>query len=191
MYRLLFGLCVCLALCACGRSTPTSYYMLESAAEAGASGDLPKTSLRVAPVSLPQYLNHTGLVRPGAQTVHLTVDDSHQWAEPLSEGIRRVVQAELAGPLRQMGVHVQANADDSDSDYTLFVHVERLDTGKGGEVVLVAQWRCEQGRKVLAQGVFSGSGKIPGETAVALVQAQSSLVRQMAQWILEHLPKLG
>ena len=184
----LLALCVCFALCACGRSTPTRYYVLESAAQNLPSGDMPATSLRVAVVSVPQYLDRTSLVQRGAQTGSLNVDDTQQWAEPLAEGVRRVVQEALAGPLRQKGVHVLANADDSDSDYTLYLHVERLEAFSTDTARLTAQWRCEKNHRVVAQGVFSASENLAsGADTAALVQAHSSLVRQMASWILEHL----
>lgn len=184
---LLLVLCVCFALCACGRSTPTRYYVLESAAQPAASGDMPATRLRVAPVSVPHYLDRTSLVQRGTQAGSLDVDDTQQWAEPLAEGVRRVVQEELAGPLRQKGVHVLANADDSDSNYMLFIHVERLEAFSADTARLTAQWRCEKNRRIVAQGVFSASEKLAGEGTPALVQAQSSLVRQLATWILGHL----
>lgn len=187
----LLALCVCLTLCACGRSTPTRYYVLESAAPEVASGDMPATSLRVAAVSVPQYLDRTSLVQRGAQAGSLNVDDTQQWAEPLAEGVRRVVQEALAAPLRQKGVHVLANADDSDSDYVLFIHVERLEAFSADTARLAAQWRCEKNRRIVGQGVFSASEKMAGEGTSALVQAHSALVRQMAAWILERLPVSG
>ena len=180
-----------LVLCACGRSAPTSYYVLESAAPEMASGPLPSTSLRVAPVTVPQYHEKVGLIRNGSTPVSISVSDTQQWAESLPEGIRRVVQAEMAEPLRQKKIHVLANADESDSDYSLFIHVERLDFVGADTVRLTAQWRCEKANRILAQGVFSDSEKVRDDSAQAQVQAQSALVRRMAAWILEQLPKLG
>ena len=187
----LAGLCICLVLCACGRSIPTSYYILESASSAMESGDMPKTSLRVAPVSVPAYLDRTGLVRHGDGAGNLTVEENHQWAEPLAEGIRRVLQEELAAPLRSRGVHVLANADDSDSDTILHVHVERLDAAKPGMVRMVAQWRCDKNGRSVAQGVFAENCVVSGSGMTPLVEAQGTLVRQLAAWILDHLPRLA
>lgn len=202
---LLTMLFAAIALCACGRSTPTNYYVLESTAPDMASGPLPSTSLRVAPVTVPQYADKTNLVRQGVaqqganagangSAVSISLDDTQQWAETLPEGIRRVVQAELAEPLRQKKVHALANADESDSDYTLFIHVERLDSVANAAqhtARLTAQWRCEKDRRVLAQGVFSDSETMQNDAPQTLVQAQSALVRRMAAWILEQLPKLA
>ncbi len=215
----LITLCCCVALCCglsagCGRSTPTTYYVLESTAPDMASGPLPTTSLRVAPVTVPQYADKSSLVRQGGaqagpnaggahdSSVSISLDDTQQWAETLPEGIRRVVQAELAGPLRQKKVHVLANADESDSDYTLFIHVERVDVqkaaGAGANAAdmgaatarLSAQWRCEKDRRVVAQGVFSDSEAMKDAAPQTQVRAQSALVRRMAAWILGQLPQL-
>ena len=188
---LLSCLCVCVAFCACGRSMPTHYYILESSGTTMTSGGLPTTSLRVAPVSVPQYLDRTGIVRHGVQPENLTVEETYQWAEPLAEGIRRVVQEELAGLLRGKGVHVLANADDSDSTYTLFIHVERLEAVQPGSVRLMAQWRCDRNAHTKAQGFFAEDCTVEGEGITAQVQAQSVLVRHLAAWIESQLPNLA
>lgn len=183
--------CLCILLCACSRSTPTYYYVLESSESDSASGPLPATSLRVAPVTVPHYLDRNSLIRNGGSPASLDLSDSHQWAEPPADGIRRVIQAEIAGPLRKRQIHVQANADDSESDYTLFVHVENFASQNPGTVRLTATWRCEKGRKVIAQGLFNASEVLADETVPALVRAQSSLVRQMASWMLDQMPDLA
>lgn len=186
---LILGLC--LVLCACSRSTPTFYYVLESSESSSASGPLPATSLRVAPVTVPHYLDRNSLIRHGSSHVSLDLSDTHQWAEPPADGIRRVIQAEIAGPLRQRQINVRANADDSDSDYHLFVHVENFAVQNPGTVRLTASWRCEKDRRVIAQGLFNASESLADETVPTLVRAQSSLVRQLANWLLKQMPDLG
>lgn len=189
---LFFALCLaCLSLSACSRSTPTSYYVLESAESDSASGPLPSTSLRVAPVTVPHYLDRNGLIRNGGSPVSIDLSDTHQWAEPPAEGIRRVIQAEMAGPMLQRQIHVQANADDSESDYNLFVHVENFAVQNPGNVRLTATWRCDKGRRTIAQGLFNASENLADDTVQTMVKAQSSLVRQLARWILGQMPRAG
>ena len=66
MHRLLTLLAVLglalLALAGCGRSTPTNYYLLESGMTPVTADDLPPTTLRVAMVEVPNYLNRNNIV---------------------------------------------------------------------------------------------------------------------------------
>lgn len=82
-----------LLLAACG-STPTSnYYMLTARDAQAPTGDSP--SLGIGPVRIPEYLNRTNLVyqRDGNR---LEIADYERWAEPLEEGIVRVLGFNLA-----------------------------------------------------------------------------------------------
>lgn len=58
-------------LAACARSTPTNFYLLESRLTPVSTDSLPAKSLRVAAVSVPEYLEREGIVsRVGESTQH-------------------------------------------------------------------------------------------------------------------------
>ena len=50
-------------MAACSRSTPTNYYLLESRLTPVSAESLPGKSLRVAPVTVPEYLDRGGIAR--------------------------------------------------------------------------------------------------------------------------------
>lgn len=100
MSRHIFLLAALLTLLtACGRSTPTNYYLLESSLGPVQADGLPAKSLRVAQVSVPEYLDRSGIVSRVDGQTQLIVAQFHAWAEPVSNGVRRVIQEVLTPPL--------------------------------------------------------------------------------------------
>ena len=96
MSRRIFLLAALLTLLtACGRSTPTNYYLLESSLGPVQADGLPAKSLRVAQVSVPEYLDRSGIVSRVDGQTQLIVAQFHAWAEPVSNGVRRVTQEVL------------------------------------------------------------------------------------------------
>ena len=94
---IIFFLTACINL-GTGRSPATNLYMLttelsEQAAPATAS--LPAGfSIGVGPVRVPRYLSLPMLVTRTGRN-EMQSDEFHQWAEPLSENIARVMSADL------------------------------------------------------------------------------------------------
>src|SRR5262245_61061596 len=106
LVRRLLGLAVSLGLAACAVSDPTQFYTLRqdaarsaasrtsaspqgNAAEGGAAG------IGVGPVILPGYLARNQIVtRTGTDQVELSM--FHQWAEPLEDGISRILAEEIS-----------------------------------------------------------------------------------------------
>ena len=62
---LLLSLALLVLLCGCGRSTPTRYYLLESALGPVKADSLPSKSLRVAQVTVPDYQLSLAIGREG------------------------------------------------------------------------------------------------------------------------------
>ena len=118
---LLLSLALLVLLCGCGRSTPTRYYLLESALGPVKADSLPSKTLRVAQVTVPDYLDRNSIVsRVNGQT-ELIVSQFHAWAEPVGHGVRRVVQEVLTAPMLAAGFNVLAAGDDTRADYVLLV----------------------------------------------------------------------
>ncbi len=66
-------------LAACARSTPTNFYLLESRLTPVSTDSLPAKSLRVAPVSVPEYLDREGIVSRVGES-----RPSRPWAEAVT-----------------------------------------------------------------------------------------------------------
>lgn len=182
---LLFCLCA-LSLAGCGQSAPTRYYVLDSGRPGLAAASLPAAGLRIAHVGIPGYLDRQGVVSRHDGDPRLEVNTFDIWAEPLDQGIRRVLREVLSPDLLGKGIAVQST-DDAGWQMALLVDVLRLDGAPGETVSLEARWTLLDGNdKVLARGSFADSADCPaaqpGSAATGkLVATQSLLVQRLAQ----------
>ena len=124
---------LCLLAClltACGKSAPTYYYLLESGEKPFAAPSLPATSLRIAHVGIPGYLDRQGVVSRREGDPLLNVNNFDIWAEPLDQGIRRVLREVLSPSLLAGDIAVQTT-DDAGWKAALLVDILRLDGAPG------------------------------------------------------------
>ncbi|HJA79308.1 MAG TPA: PqiC family protein [Candidatus Desulfovibrio intestinavium] len=178
--------CLALTLAACGQSAPTRYYVLDSGRPGLAAASLPTAGLRIAHVGIPGYLDRQGVVSRRDGDPLLEVNNFDIWAEPLDQGIRRVLREVLSPDLLGEGIAVQNN-DDSGWLMALVVDVLRLDGAPGEAVHLEARWSLLDSKDhVLARGSFADSADCPaaqpGAAATGkLVASQSLLVQRLGQ----------
>lgn len=178
-------------LAACGRSTPTSYYLLESRLTPVSADSLPSKSLRVAPVNVPEYLDRDGIVSRMGESTQLIVAQFHNWGEPLSHGVRRVTREVLTRPMLQSGVNVLPAGDESTADYVLYLDIQRLDGNFDQKAVLDVRWTLRNKfNDVLARGIFVDEETVTGKGYDVLTAAESRLVQKMAEHLAQRLPGL-
>ena len=132
------GLVLCLA--ACGSSPPNQYYRLTPHANPNAAGATP--SLGVGPVNIPDYLRRSGMVY-GGDGNQLLISEQQRWAEPLDEGIERVVGLNLAQLLQTDNLRLFPWQLNDIPEYAVKLAVLELDTEQG-DAVLVADWVIER-----------------------------------------------
>ncbi|MFT4302409.1 MAG: PqiC family protein [Desulfovibrio sp.] len=178
-------------LAACGRSTPTNYYLLESRLAPVSADSLPSKSLRVAPVNVPEYLDRDGIVSRVGESTQLIVAQFHSWGEPLSHGVRRVTREVLTRPMLQNGVNVLPAGDESTADYVLYLDIQRLDGNFEQKAVLDVRWTLRNKfNDVLARGIFVDEETVAGKGYDILTAAESRLVQKMAEHLAQRLPGL-
>lgn len=131
-----FALVLALALTACGSSPRNNYYLLTATPGNSASGQAP--SLGIGPVEIPEYLNRSGLVysRLGNQ---LQISSQERWAEPLEDGITRVIAMNLAGLLDTQNVRYFPWSPQRAPNYGIKINVLSLDANDH-QATLVAEW---------------------------------------------------
>ncbi|MBD5553270.1 MAG: membrane integrity-associated transporter subunit PqiC [Desulfovibrio sp.] len=179
------------ALCACGRSTPTKYYLLESSLGAMNATSLPAKTLRVAQVEGPAYLNRNNIVSRVRGETQLILAEFHLWAEPVNNGVRRVVEETLTGPMLKQGVNVLPSATEEHGDYVLLIDLQRLDGNFNEKAVLESRWALlDRQDKRLGGGIYSAEEMVPGASYDLLVGAESSLVRNFGKYLAGELPSL-
>lgn len=185
-----FALLLALSLCACGRSLPTQYYAFEGQTDDLIQDSLPRTTLRIARVALPQYLDRESLVLRKKGQVELQVDSLHLWAEPLADGVRRILCHELQKPLLARGITLLPMATEKSGTYTLLVDISRLDGSFQEKAEIAAHWSLLHGDEVIKDGLFSASQQITTSSYKGLVEAEGALIRALGRHILEALPGL-
>lgn len=184
---------ILLALCliGCGRSTPTRYYLLESSLGPMQADSLPAKSLRVAQVETPSYLNRNNIVSRVQNETQLILAEFHLWAEPVSNGVRRVVEEVLTGPMLKNGINVLPSGTEEKGDYVLLIDVQRLDGNFNEKAVLESRWTLlDRNDNPVSRGIFSAQETVPGADYDVLVGAESRLVRNFGKYLAGRLPPL-
>ena len=182
--RRLLALTVSIGLSSCAVSDPTLFYILSRATPPRAStatvsiamSSVDRTGIvgiGVGPVMMPGYLDRSQIViRTGADKVEIST--FHRWAEPLEDGIARVLAEEIA--TRVVARTIQ---------YQVVVAVLHFDGRPGSDVTLDARWRILAGdgrelafrRSTVIQGV-ERSGYEP--MVAAMGRALSTLGQEIA-----------
>lgn len=174
---------ILLCLAACGSSPPNDYYRLTPMGTPATAGERP--SLGVGPVDIPDYLNRSGLVYSAGGN-RLVISEQHRWAEPLDEGIMRVVAVNLARLLNTDNLRLFPWPLNDIPEYTVEVNVLELDT-EGQNAVLVADWVIRRPAENAAmtrqisrlQRALAPGPVAPGE----LAPAYSELLYQLSEEI--------
>lgn len=178
-----------LALSACGRSTPTNYYMLESGGAPLKAEHMPAKTLRVAQVESPGYLNRNNIVSRVQNQSKLILAQFHLWAEPVSNGVRRVVETVLIEPMLAHGISVLPLGTEERGDYVLLIDLQRLDGNFNEKAVLESYWTLlDKNDKPIARGIYSAEEMVPGADYNLLVNAESALVRGFGKHLAQKLP---
>lgn len=181
-------LILCVTGCV-GRTPETDYYVLQSdvaLTDADSAGKgLPCIQLRR--VDIPGYLNRTPLVTRGQSGVRLTLPNFRAWAEPLEDGIQRVLVESLTQPLWAQGVLLQSLDESNAGASQLFVQIHRFDGVLGGQATLEARWTVRSANdQTLGRGVVV-MHESAGADYESLVLAQSRLIRRMGETIAAPL----
>lgn len=178
-------------LAGCGRSSPTNYYLLESRLGPMKVDNLPERTLRVAQVETPAYLNRNNIVSRVAGQTKLILAEFHLWAEPVGNGVRRVVEETLTGPMLAAGINVLPYGTEERGDYVLLIDIQRLDGNFNEKAVLESRWTLlDRSEKPIGRGIYSAEEMVAGADYNILVNAESSLTRGFGKYLAKKLPPL-
>lgn len=173
-------------LTACG-STPASNYYLLTATEQIPTGTSP--SVGIGPITIPQYLNRNALVynREG-NALHIATYE--RWAEPLEDGLQRVLSLNLAGLLDTGSVQSFPWARERAPEYAVAVTILSLDAGNG-QATLVAEWTVQRPAtgEVLQRRISRLQQSLPASDTVAaeLPGTYSNLLLQLSELIAAQI----
>jgi len=157
--RRLLGLATFIGFAGCAVTDPTLYYSLgqttttsstarSADSKVAASGPRGRVagpdpvSIGVGPVIMPGYLDRTQVVtRAGHDRVKLAT--FHRWAEPLENGIARILADEIGArvPTDRVVMFPWRGIVARAIQYQVVVAVDRFDGSLDGDVTLDARWR--------------------------------------------------
>ncbi|MEE4143923.1 MAG: ABC-type transport auxiliary lipoprotein family protein [Halieaceae bacterium] len=180
--RILCALAVVL-LTACSSQPPqTATYLLRSEVPAGADVPLSDSGIALGNIRVAKYIDQPGLVlATGDGTIHAA--KFHVWAEPLQVALRRY----LATLVSDASGRDIAAATDSATVTRIDVSVDQLHGTGSGSAVLVAYWNIDsQGQSKSYR--FSEQQSLSGDGYDALVRAQETLLKRLAEAISASLP---
>lgn len=152
--------------------------------------DASKLSLGIGPVSIPGYLDRQELVTRVAQN-QVRLSEYDRWAEPLDEGVGRVVSQNVASILRAERISSYPWPLDRRPLYQVELEMLRFETDNAREAQLAARWTVRHAsKKELVRYRDTRISRATGDrstaaSVAALSEALADLSRQIAQAIEE------
>ena len=185
--KTLFLFVLLLATGCAGKVAEHNQYLLRSpqAMKAPAS-DVP-ARLVIGDISVAPYIDQAGLVLARADG-SIRVAHNHQWAEPVRSSARSFLASEISAALgepvsrRSHGVAIP--------ELEIDARIDQLHGTDNGDAVLVASWTVIDApkRTVLIERGFSRTQPLASDGYAALVDAEVSLLKQLAAAIAASIP---
>jgi uncharacterized lipoprotein YmbA len=171
-------------------SDAATFYLLSSMTRQWKPAEGEKIVVGVGPIDVPEYLNRPQIVtRIGPNELRL--DEFHKWAEPLKDGIARVLAANLGASLPVEVVFFPWRRV-SAIDYQIVVQVHRFDTDPEGNATLQARWALfgKGGKKELiassdllvANAVAESYADRVGAMSLVLADLSASIVKAVSAY---------
>ena len=123
-------------LAGCGSSPRSNHYVLTAHPATPPGSEKP--SLGIGPIEIPEYLNRNSMVY-NRQGNKLRISSTERWAEPLEDGLKRVISLNLATLVGTQNVRFFPWSSQRAPDYAVKVNLLTLDADDK-EARLVAEW---------------------------------------------------
>jgi len=171
-------------LAGCAKGPPPKFYMLQTPTATEPAGIEQGVTVGVGPVELPAHLDRNQIVSRESG-VKLQLSEGEQWAEPLKNGVTRVLAVQLALTLDSNRIFALPLRQRRALDFQVAVDVLRLDGVLGQDVVLGARWSIlsGDGKKLLLSQVSRIEEATGAPDVAALVEAQSRAVAKLGEEI--------
>ncbi|WP_394560598.1 membrane integrity-associated transporter subunit PqiC [Aquipseudomonas alcaligenes] len=177
-----------LGLVGCTVHQPVPLYQLDNG-----NAQIPKQTQGLAvllgPVSVADYLQRETLLQRQNDGTLLAADDA-RWAGSLAADIDQLLLRQLAWRLDSQRTVLAPTAADFKPDVQVLLNIIRLDSGPSHPAVLEAQWRLLDKGGQLRDSQLLRLEEAHSGTTADQVQAQSRLLRQLAQRLAEAIEPL-
>jgi len=122
------------------RGAPPRTYIL-SASAPSATGPHEGPVVGVGPVVVPTYLDRRAIVLHELADGEIRLAENHQWAEPIKDGVARVVAENLTAMIPTDAALVYPWRSPRVVTYRVTLEIFRFDGALGSPVVLNVRWR--------------------------------------------------
>lgn len=148
------------------------YYFLQPAER----GDVGVGGVTIEAVRLPAYLQ-TSNIMLGVSDAELRPAQYHRWSEPLEDGIRRVLDAEIRSRLMErVGTPAALGID---------LEIATFHGDQGGTVRLRGLWKVEGGEAK----AFRIEARLDGDGYAELARAHVAALETLAKQVVEEISK--
>ncbi len=163
------------------RDAPPRTYILSAAGVPATTGAHEGPVVGVGPVALPAYLDRRSIVMHEADG-EIRDSTSHHWAEPLKDGVTRVVAENLAVMIPTDAALVYPWRSPRVVTYRVTLEIFRFDGTLGGPVVLSVRWRLlDKDGNELARRTVTLDERPVDSTYAALVASHSRLLAAVSR----------
>ncbi|TFH47075.1 MAG: membrane integrity-associated transporter subunit PqiC [Lysobacterales bacterium] len=172
----------------CAKGLPADYYVLHATTSESLVGAERGVAVGVGPVELPAHLNRSQIVTR-ATDYQLDLSESHQWAEPLKDGVSRVIAVNLSNMLESNRVFVIPRRQKVTLDFQVSIDIARFDGELGEAAILGARWTLygSDTREPLLSKVTIVNKRTEGGSYNALVAASSQALEALSLEIAEAI----
>lgn len=167
------------------RADTTRFYILETPfdEEHPRKRDPAAPSLHLGTGTLAKHLQDSRIAIRTPGSNEITYAGEHRWAEPLADGVARILVTKLSRSLGSPRVALQRFAAGSESDYQVGFHIHKLGGEPGKAVRLHASWWVEEREKaepVLHETLLEQSLPAEDTSHAAYVKGLQKLVESWA-----------
>jgi uncharacterized lipoprotein YmbA len=183
--KILLAALLLMLLGACGSSPPNHYYMLS--ADASGMPGRGGPSLGVGPIQVPEYLRRKNMVL-NRDSHQLTLAEYERWAEPLEDGINRVLALNLAILLDTQEVQRYPWRRHSPPQFGISVSVVQMSL-QGRQAGLVTEWKITDPETgdIRVQKISQFQLSTHSDGAEAVAAAYSKLLLQLSEEIAAEI----
>ncbi|WP_252272555.1 PqiC family protein [Pseudomonas subflava] len=168
-----------LGLVGCTAHQPVPLYQLDNG-NAEIPSQTQGVSVLLGPVSVADYLQRESLLQRQNDGSLLAADDA-RWAGNLAGDIDQLLLRQLAWRLDSQRTVLAPTSAEFKPDVQVLLNIIRLDSGPSHPAVLEAQWRLLDRSGQLRDSHLLRLEEAHSGTTADQVQAQSRLLRQLAQ----------
>ena len=180
---------LCLFLVACYSSKePTLYVLNPNPFNVSAQERMKHTLIGIDSVTLPQYLDNPQLML-FTTSQQSTLIEHHQWAEPLSSNIQRVIQTNLINSLHGAAVEIAPWDSEFYPQYHLRVVISQFKIDREGNSLLRAIYTIETNNRVVHQNQIQLYEKLNLVTPETIVISMNKLINQLSDKIAATFAK--